>query len=350
VRVALVTDQSRSGPSTTYRAVQHLPRLRERLGEVDALLAPADVERGQGRVDQARFFASHAIRYVRRGLDLAHVIRGYDAVLVQRGVYPMGPGWAAQALVRFPGRVVYDLDDAIFYPAPVLVDKGAAARWLYGPQQVLRLLARADAVVTSTQELANALPGRTADAVLPTVPDPWLFPRAEQRPELPLRVGWAGTAASLGYLDPLAGVFERLEREGVARLEVVSSEPWRRGPSTFSRWSLDTAPGFFARFDVGVMPMPDTRFTRAKAGFKMLQYMAAGAAVIASPVGVNTELIERSAGGFLATGAAEWEQALRRLAGDVQLRRRLGDRGRAFIEGYADLDAQADTLALLLSG
>jgi len=350
VRVAVVTEQSRSNASTNYRALQHLPRLRARLGEVDALFAPADVERGQGRVDQVRFFARHAVRYARRGLDLPRTLRGYDAALVQRGVYPMGPGWAAEALDRFPGRVVYDLDDAAFYLDPALDDKGPAARWLYGPQQAMRLLARADAVVVSSQELANALPGRTADAVLPTVPDPSLFPRAEQRPELPLRVGWTGTVGNLHYLDPLAGVFERLEREGVARLEVVSSEPWRGGRSTFCRWHLEDVPAFFARFEVGLMPLPDTPFTRAKAGFKMLQYMAAGSAVVASPVGVNTELVERSGAGFLATEPAEWEQALRRLAGDVQLRRRLGHSGRAFIEGYADLDAQADTLALLLSG
>ncbi|HEV2773129.1 MAG TPA: glycosyltransferase, partial [Thermoleophilaceae bacterium] len=102
--------------------------------------------------------------------------------------------------------------------------------------------------------------------------------------------------------------------------------------------------------EVGLMPLPDTPYTRAKAGFKLLQYMAAAAPVLASPVGVNTELVERSGAGYLATEPAEWEQHLRRLAADPALRCDLGARGRAFIEGYADLDAQADTLARLLSG
>ena len=348
MRLAIVTEQTRRSSSTNYRAVQHVPRLATRLGHVDLLIPDAEVDRGEGRVDQLRFFGRHAVRYVRRGLALERELARYDAALVQRGVYPMGPGWAVGPLERFPGRVVYDLDDAVFELAPVLQDKGRATRWLYGPQQSRRLLVRADAVVASTEVLAEALPGRRADAVLPTVPDPSIFPRVEQHADGPLRVGWTGTEGNLPYLDPLAGVFERLDREGIARLEVIAPRPWS-GASSFHRWRLEEEPELFARFEVGLMPLPDTPYTRAKAGFKMLQYMAAGAAVVASPVGVNVELIERSGAGYLATEPAEWEERLRRLAADPHLRRQLGHRGRAFIEGYADLDAQADTLTRLLT-
>ena len=351
MRVAVVAEQPLTSSSTQFRALEHLPRLRARLGEVDAFALDDNVERGRGRLGQVRFFSRHAVRYVRRARELEHALRDYDAVLVQRGVYPMGPGFAVRGLERFEGRIVLDLDDAVFELAPVVAAKGRAGRWLYGPQQALRLLRRADAIVASTQALADLLPGgRRADAILPTLPDPEIFPRVEHRAELPLRVGWAGNPGNVPYLDPLAGVFERLEREGVARLEVVSSQPWRAGPSTFSRWRLEDVPAFFARFEVGLMPLPDTPYTRAKAGFKLLQYMAAAAAVLASPVGVNTELVERSGAGYLATEPEEWEQHLRRLAADPALRRDLGARGRAFIERYADLDAQADTLARLLSG
>jgi glycosyltransferase involved in cell wall biosynthesis len=98
------------------------------------------------------------------------------------------------------------------------------------------------------------------------------------------------------------------------------------------------------------MPLPDTQYTQAKAGFKLLQYMAAGIPVVSSPIGINRELIERSQAGFLASSPAEWEEALRVLATDPDLRRQMGHRGRAFVDGYADLDAQALTLARLLTG
>jgi glycosyltransferase involved in cell wall biosynthesis len=78
--------------------------------------------------------------------------------------------------------------------------------------------------------------------------------------------------------------------------------------------------------------------------------MAAGLPVVASPVGVNAELVERSGAGLLASSPEDWEAALRELAASVELRRELGARGRAFIETYADLDGQARTLAALLRG
>lgn len=350
MRIAVIAEQPLTSSSTQYRALQHLPRLRARLGEVDAFVPDAEVVRGRGRVAQARFFAQHGVRYARRGLELARVLRGYDAVLVQRGVYPMGPGWSARAVTRFGGRVVLDLDDAVFHPAPVVEAKGRPGRWLYGPQQARVLLDRADAVVVSTAVLAEMLPGRAADAILPSVPDPGPFPRVEHRTALPLRVGWTGTPGNIRLLDPLAGVLARLEREGLVRLEVVSSEPWRLVQASFRPWRLAEVPEFFGRFEVGLMPLTDTPYTRAKAGFKLLQYMAAGSAAVASPVGVNVELIERSGGGMLAERPDEWEHALRALAHDRDHRAELGARGRAFVERYVDLDAQADTLARLLRG
>jgi glycosyltransferase involved in cell wall biosynthesis len=98
------------------------------------------------------------------------------------------------------------------------------------------------------------------------------------------------------------------------------------------------------------MPLSNTPYARAKAGFKLLEYMAAGLPVVASPVGVNAELITRSGAGYLAASADEWDAALRELATSVELRRELGARGRSFVEAYVDLDGQARALAALLRG
>ena len=64
-----------------------------------------------------------------------------------------------------------------------------------------------------------------------------------------------------------------------------------------------------ARFDIGVMPLPDDPWTRGKCGYKLLQYYAAGVPAIASPVGVNATLLERG-GGFAVTGPRAWGAAL----------------------------------------
>lgn len=334
--------------STRFRAIQHLPRLQARLGNVDLLLPRDEVARRPHRAGQVRFFAVHAQRYLERAREVRAVARRYDALFVQRGLYVLGPGAIVGPLERFDGRLVFDLDDAVFELRPPLDRKGPAARWLWGAQQSLRLLRRADAVVVSTVALAEMLPARSPEPiVLPTVPDPSRYATRPARERRPITVGWTGSIQGLRYLEPLRHAFMSLARDGVATLEVVSAEPWR-GPARFVRWRQDTATSIFHDFDVGIMPLDDTPYTRAKAGFKLLEYMAAGLPVVASPVGVNAQLVRSSGAGMLADTPADWEQALRALAADPDLRRQLGARGREFVEGYADLDAQAGVLAGLL--
>ena len=308
------------------------------------------MERRPGRIGQMRYFAEHGMRYGRRLLEVRRRIGAYDALFIQRGLYAPGPGAIVAPVERFGGRVVFDLDDAVFELPPLFAGKGPAARWLWGPHQAQRLLRRADAIVVSSSALAEMLPEDCVDpVVLPTVPDPACYSVVEQNEERPVVIGWTGSVGGIRFLDPLEPVFDRLARDNLARLEVVSSQPWRPHVA-FRRWRVEDATTLFADFSVGIMPLADTPYARAKAGFKLLQYMAAGLPVVASPVGVNSELVSRSGAGYLAQGNDQWEAALRELAEDAELRRELGRRGRAFVERFADLDGHARTIARLLVG
>jgi Glycosyl transferases group 1 len=349
-RIAVLTEMDPWSSSTRYRALQYVPRIRDMLGTVDVSLAGDTLMRRPGRLGQLRYFSGHAARYLRRGVAVRRLVGGYDALLVQRGLYPLGPGAIVNALHGYEGRIVLDLDDAVFAPSPSMQRKGLLGRWLYGPQQQLSLLRRADAVVVSTEALAEMLPsGTPKPVVLPTVPDPVRYPVARHVEERPVVVGWAGTVGGLDFLDPLRGVLDRLRREGEIEVEVVCSTPWLPWAS-FRRWRLEDETTVFGDFAIGIMPLPDHPYARAKAGFKLLQYMAAGLPVIASPVGVNRTLVEDSQAGFLADGPDEWEAALRELAGSAELRARMGASGREFVERYADLDSHARTLSRLLAG
>jgi hypothetical protein len=350
LNVAIITKHGDWSASTRFRAQQYAGRIAERLdGGVDVLLANDRPRRRPGRVGQLLYFSDHGRRYVERYRELARCLSAYDAIFVQRGLYAVGPGTIARTVERFDGRVLFDLDDDVYTDTPSSRGKGPAARWLYGPQQARRIFERADAVVVSTDVLADRLSATSRPlTVLPTVPDVTVYEQSTGG-GTPGLVGWAGTNGGLPYLDPLTPVFARLAAEGTGRLRVVSSAPWS-GPSEFRAWRLEDEPHLFAPFAVGIMPLPDTEYARAKAGFKLLQYMASAVPFVASPVGVNRELAERSGGGLLAETPDEWDAALRALLSEPSLRERMGASGRAFVEGFADLDAQADTLVGLLRG
>ena len=61
---------------------------------------------------------------------------------------------------------------------------------------------------------------------------------------------------------------------------------------------------------------------------KLLQCMAAGLPTIASPVGVNNDIVLPGETGFLASSPEAWQSALCMLVRSAELRARMGRAGR----------------------
>jgi len=76
--------------------------------------------------------------------------------------------------------------------------------------------------------------------------------------------------------------------------------------------------------------------------------MACGLPVIASPVGVNRQIVEHGVNGFLAETPAEWEVAMQTLATDANLRERMGQAGRLKVAQQYCLQVTGLRLAKLL--
>jgi glycosyltransferase involved in cell wall biosynthesis len=77
--------------------------------------------------------------------------------------------------------------------------------------------------------------------------------------------------------------------------------------------------------------------------------MAAGLPVVASPVGVNRQMVVPGRNGYLAASTGEWLEAFRRLAHDTDLRLKMGQSGRSQAEQMYNLQVTAPRLLDLLS-
>jgi glycosyltransferase involved in cell wall biosynthesis len=82
-------------------------------------------------------------------------------------------------------------------------------------------------------------------------------------------------------------------------------------------------------------------------GFKILQYQAAGLPVVASPVGVNTELVRDNVNGYHAITITDWVEKLSTLVKDVSLRTRMGQSARQTVTSF-DLGAIGPRLVSLI--
>jgi len=109
-------------------------------------------------------------------------------------------------------------------------------------------------------------------------------------------------------------------------------------------WGEDSEIGDVQSMDIGIMPLVDRPFERGKSGYKLVQYMACGLPVVASPVGVNSEIVENGENGFLARDEHEWRDVLIRLLRDENMRKELGASGRARAQERYSLASQSPRL------
>ena len=115
-------------------------------------------------------------------------------------------------------------------------------------------------------------------------------------------------------------------------------------------WSHETEVECLSSLDVGIMPLPDESWARGKCGFKLIQYMASGLPVIASPVGVNEEIVDDGVNGFLSDSNEQWVEAFEKLYKNLDMRVKMGASGRKLVESKYCTDFTGGKVANLFTG
>lgn len=340
MRVLALTKYGAEAASTRQRLLQFAPYLRERNIEIVAqpLLDDAYVRAlAQGRpASRAKVGASYLKRLLR--LPMA---RGYDLIWIHFEAFPYAPGLLEQ-LLAIPGRpVIVDFDDAIFH----MYDRHRSplVRRLLGNK--LRPLLRLAAGVTVGNDYLRDYVAQfnPAVTVVPTVVDTNRYVPAEHAAALPTVVGWIGSPSTWRYMEEvLPDIMPVIERAGASFRAVGAGPAAARWTGIESvPWTEATEIAEVQRMDVGVMPLPEEDWARGKCGYKLIQYMACGLPTIASPVGVNSTIVQQGDTGFLAKTPDQWHAALQQLLGDGDLRRRLGQAGRERVVEHYSLASQA---------
>jgi glycosyltransferase involved in cell wall biosynthesis len=271
----------------------------------------------------------------------------YDAVLLQR---KMLDSIDVRLLRKHAKNLFFDVDDAVMYHSrPV----GPVERW----RTRRRFLATArsvDRVVAGNEYLADLFRRQGAvTTVLPTVVDPGHYQiKSHAATEHPTLV-WIGSKSTLPYLGQFAPMLAQAARRVPGlRLITIADVPLPDPPLPTEHvpWSVQTESAALCRGDIGIAPTPEDRWTLGKCGFKIVQYMAAGLPVIASPVGANREIVRPNETGFLPENPTEWSETIAALAGDAPTRQALGAAGRRRVEEYFSIETAAAVWASLLRG
>lgn len=337
-RIVILSRYDRNGASSRVRFMQYIPAL-ERAGftvEVFPLFEREHLEaiyRGQ------RPWLASAGQLLRQWRKLRS-LRAGDLVWMESEALPWVPWLIETRILRNDQIIVSDYDDAVFHRYDL--HRFAFIRWTLG-RKIDRVMRRSNAIFVGNDYLRQraVMAGGRNITHLPTVVDTETYRPSNRRIARDvLTVGWIGTPVTWKkYVAPLVSMLEQALAAGCHRFRAigVKSEADQVGIITFIPWSEQGEVAEIQELDVGIMPLPDSPWERGKCGYKLIQYMACGLPVIASPVGVNREIVTHGVNGFFAEAPEEWLQALSTLLEDAMLREQMGAEGRRRIEQHYSL-------------
>ena len=349
MRVLLLPKYGEKAASCRYRYLQYLPYL-ERNGVhcvVSPLFDDAYLENryrvGRPTIRDVLFSLLRRIAAVARS-------GRFDLVVLHVEAFPFLPPFFELYMKKTGVKYVFDYDDAIFHNYDL--HKSSLVRFCLG-NKIATAISGAKAVIAGNRYLADyAEKLNDRVAIVPTVVDleKYTYAAKESAAGDPFTIGWIGSPSTALYLEDLVPALRVLCAEGNCRIRLVGAgEVSLPGVDhQVIPWSEESEVAELQLFDVGIMPLPDTPWARGKCGFKLIQYMACGIPVVASPVGVNSEIVEPGKDGFLATSCEQWVAALRMLRDDWELRRSMGKQGRKKAKQYYSLQSAAPKVLSVL--
>jgi len=346
--LALVTSPVDRMPAQRFRIEQWAPGLARRgvTLEFDCLQSPEleDLIYSQGHYAAKAWMIAEGM--LRRARGLRHV-KEFDVVYLLRESARLGPAiferWLASAGVPY----VFDFDDAIFLSNVTRANK--AFGFLKCPGKTATSCRLATHVMAGNEYLADyARQFNPRVTVVPTTIDTDKYRPSQPRQESPSPLlVWTGSATTAPYLENLSGALLELQKHHDFRLRVIGA-PQASLPGLDVEvlpWQAETEAADLHGAWAGLMPVPNDAWGRGKCGCKALQYMAVGVPAVCSPVGVNSQIIQDGENGFLASSDREWVEKLDLLLSSPKLRCRMGQRGRATVEGRYSAEVQVPRVA-----
>lgn len=343
LRVLALTRYGRLASSSRLRILQYFPILAKSKIEVEVkpLFDDADLEYRYLCGKYSKFKST--FNFTRRLKDMV-LLNGYDLIWIEKEALPWWPVLIEQALLAHCPYVL-DFDDAVFHHYDQ--HRVPWVRRLYG-DRIDRLMAKAALVVCGNDYLAQRARQAGAQWVeqLPTVIDldRYAVPPTRAAHHVP-RVVWIGSPSTAKYLDQLKQPLQQLAQRQDFVLRVVGAHFRLDGVQIEQLpWTEATEVQAIAECEVGVMPLLSSPWELGKCGYKLIQYMACGLPVVASPVGVNATIVSHGVDGFFAKDAADWLSPLQQLLSEPALRRRMGLAGRQKVEASYCLQVAAPRL------
>lgn len=311
-------------PSSRVRVLNILPELKKKGINYDVISYPKRL------VDKIKIF---------------RILKKYDVVFLQKKLPVI---FDSMILNRFSRILVFDFDDAIYLRHDSSENIKSGSRYL----KFRAIVKRAGLIIAGNRFLAQeAIRFNKNVVIIPSAVETRNIPQKDyNRENEKIIIGWVGGAINLSHLKIIEPVLRKISKDFNIELRILSSESlYMEGVEIkFIPWRLETQEAEIAKFDIGIMPLPKTRHSEGKCGYKALQYMAAAVPPVVSDVGVNSEIVEHEREGFVAKDMDDFYKYLKLLIENKNLRMEMGLRARQKVERYYSIPVIAEMLFQVL--
>ncbi len=349
MKILLLSRYGSMGASSRIRLYQYLPYLKTH--GIDCFVAPLldDDYILSLYSGKSRLLFSIISSYIQR-IWIVLNSRSFDLVWLEKELFPWLPVWVERILSHANIPYMVDYDDATFHRYDL--NPNWPVRALF-KNKISRVMLNAELVVTGNNYLANyaLCAGVKRVEFIPTVIDLDRYSIKNQPNSEKFTVGWIGTPNTAKYLTLIKQAMIQFQKQDNISFSFVGSGDvdLNELPIKTICWSEETEVSDIQDFDVGIMPLADSPWERGKCGYKLIQYMACGKPVVASPVGANTEIVEHGVNGFLAESTEEWLEALTILRDNPDMRNKMGAAGRKMVKKKYCLEVTAPKLLSLFN-
>jgi len=350
IKIILFTRYDQLGASSRLRFLQFLPFLEQEFTIKICPLFCSNYLRKyytEGK-NSKRYILK---RYIQRIKQLGSIAK-YDLVWIEKELFPYLPH-GAERLLSFVGKpYIVDYDDAIFHNYDL--GKNPIKKML--AKKIDKIMANATLVSVGSDYLADRArkAGATKVVKIPTVIDINRYTMLKKNKQAKsFVIGWIGSPTTAKYLNVVIPVMRQLADKYDFLFRIIGAKIENTDTTgvtiIYVPWSESSEVAEIQKFDIGIMPLIDSPWERGKCGYKLIQYMACGIPVIASPVGINNEIVEGANSGLLANSFEDWHGCFDKLLANAELRQTFGSNGRKAVEGAYSVQVVAPLLTQLLN-
>jgi glycosyltransferase involved in cell wall biosynthesis len=347
MKVLYFTKYSRKGASSRLRSYQYFPFLEQE--GIQVTVKPLFDDAYLEKLYSGKKLVSEVLKAYCKRFFVLFTIFGYDKIVIEKEFFPYLPSWTERVVSFLGVNYIVDYDDAIFHNYDLHPNKWVRFFLKHKIDYVMR---SAKTVIAGNDYLAERaqVAGAKKVVIIPTVIDIERYNKKEDFKQEITIIGWIGSPSTFKYVKSIFPVFEALAKKYPIEVHIVGAKENSSVsfPIKFIKWTEATEVQSIQNFDIGIMPLEDSPWEKGKCAYKLIQYMGCGISVVASPVGMNTQVVKDGINGYLAKNEKQWISVLEDMLHDKTKCRTFGFAGRQLIENEYTVHSQIPKLLEVL--